>query len=126
MIKPGILLFLMVFSLGSSVSVKGQKITIYQTMDGKTTLSKGDTVQFLKGSLGGQFVYVFYMVGKVQKRKATFSGGYYTELIINHFLQKKERGEKKVYAVMGIPNKQKWFVWAEVEEALKEKEIRLK
>ena len=122
MMKPGILLILLLLSL----SMKAQKISIYQTVDGKTTLSKGDTIQFLEGSLGGQFVHVFYMVGKVQKRRATFSGGYYTELIISHFLQKKERGEKKVYAVMGTPNKQKWFVWAEVEEALKEKEIRLK
>ncbi len=118
-----ILMILMVLSLSERGDLKAQKISTYKTMDGKT-LQSGDTVQFLEGSLGGQFVHVFFMVGSLQKRKATFSREYYSELIISHFINKKKRDE--IYMVMGIPNKSKWFVWAEVEAALKTKEIMVK
>jgi len=103
-----------------------KKFDYYQTIYEEFELRAGDTIQFLEGSLGGQFVHVFYMVGKVQKRKATFSSGFYTELVIDHFLERKEKGEKKIYAVMGIPNKPKWLVWALLDEALDQKEIKLK
>lgn len=103
-----------------------KKISRYQTENGDLVLVEGDTIEFLEGSLGGQFVHVFFMVGKIQKRKATFSTNYYTELIINHFLQRKEKGKTITYAVMNIPNKPKWFVWARLDEALDNGEIKLK
>ncbi len=98
----------------------------YMIATGKLTLYAGDTIQFLTGSLSGQFVHVFYMVGSFQKRRAPFSSGYYSELIIDHFLRRKDKGLLKTYTVMAIPNRPQWEVWALLDEALNQNEIKLK
>ena len=82
--------------------------------------------QFLEGSLGGVFEHVFYMVGQVQKRKATFTSGFYSALLISHFLTKKEKGQEVVYAVLEVPNKPKWVVWVRIEEAIKSNEVEIR
>ena len=91
-----------------------------------TTVNAGDTIVFTGGSLGGQYVHVFFMVGNLQKRKANFNDVFHSQLIIDHFLEKKEDGEIKVFAVMEVPNQPKWYVWARLEEALRSSEITIK
>ena len=121
-------LFLLVLLTGllyNSVNAQN-KLTEYTTGDGKMILHAGDTIQFLKGSLGGRFVHVFFLVGTFQRQKATFSTDYYSELIIDHFIKKKENGVVHTYAVMNIPNKPKWEVWALLDDALNQNEIKLK
>ena len=121
-----ILLLPLIIVLTFSFAKAQKKFYQYKKSSGDLVLNAGDTIEFLKGSLGGQFVHVFYMVGKIQKRKATFSSGFYSALIIDYFIGKKEKGEVVTYAVMSIPNKPKWSVWARVNEAINQKEIRLK
>jgi len=124
--KVSILLFTVIIWITGS-SVKAQKeITEYTSDNGSIFLHTGDTVEFLEGSLGGSFVHVFFMVGKIHKRKATFSKDYYTELLIDHFVQRREKGEMKTYAVMKIPNKPKWHIWALLDEAIIGKETKIK
>ncbi|MEQ8880976.1 MAG: hypothetical protein RLQ12_15140 [Cyclobacteriaceae bacterium] len=97
----------------------------YEISDG-SMLNAGDTVVFTGGSLGGQYVHVFFMVGKLQKRKANFNDVFHSQLIIDYFLEKKEDGEVKVFAVMEVPNQPKWYVWARMEEAIDSNEITIK
>ena len=107
--------------------IKAQPRSVEYRSDDRThELHSGDTICFLNGSLGGQFVHVFYMVGNIQKRKATFSAGFYTELIIDHFQVRKEKGVSRTYAVMNIANKPGWSVWAMLDDALVHKEIKIK
>tara|TARA_B100000989_G_scaffold224802_1_gene172161 strand:- start:102 stop:479 length:378 start_codon:yes stop_codon:yes gene_type:complete len=107
----------------SCVAQKGMEN--YEMNDG-TVVNSGDTIVFTGGSLGGQYVNVFFMVGNLQKRKANFNDVFHSQLIIDHFLERKEDGEIKVFAVMEVPNQPKWHVWARLEEALKTSEITIK
>ena len=102
-----------------------KKLMGYELNDG-TMINQGDTIEFTGGSLGGQYVNVFFMVGKLQKRKANFNDVFHSQLIIDHLLERKEDGEIKVFAVMEVPNQPKWHVWARLEEALKTSEITIK
>lgn len=97
----------------------------YEMSDG-STLNAGDTIVFTGGSLGEQYMHVFFMVGNLQKRKAPFNDAFHTQLIIDHFLKKKEEGEVRAFAVMEVPNQPKWYVWARLEEGIKAKEIAIK
>ncbi|XOV91530.1 MAG: hypothetical protein ACFHWX_15110 [Bacteroidota bacterium] len=97
----------------------------YEISDG-SMLNAGDTIEFTGGSLGGQYVHVFFMVGKLQKRKANFNDVFHSQLIIDHFLKRKEDGEIKIFAVMEVPNQPKWYVWARLEEAIDSNEITIK
>ncbi|MEQ8878622.1 MAG: hypothetical protein RLQ12_03275 [Cyclobacteriaceae bacterium] len=102
-----------------------KKLADYQLKDG-IMVNAGDTVVFTGGSLGGQYVNVFFMVGRLQKRKAAFNDVFHSQLIIDHFLEIKEDGEIKAFAVMDVPNQPKWYVWARLEEALDSNEISIK
>ncbi|MEQ8552114.1 MAG: hypothetical protein RIC06_10495 [Cyclobacteriaceae bacterium] len=102
-----------------------KELESYEMNDG-TVVNSGDTIVFTGGSLGGQYVHVFFMVGKLQKRKANFNDVFHSQLIIDHFLERKEDGEIKVFVVMEVPNQPKWYVWARLEEAIDSNEITIK
>ncbi len=121
-ITSAILLGIVFLNLGCQAQ---KKLTDYQLND-DIVVNAGDTIVFTGGSLGGQYVNVFFMVGKLQKRKAAFNDVFHSQLIIDHFLERKEDGEIKAFAVMDVPNQPKWYVWARLEEAIDSNEISIK
>lgn len=124
--RPAERIFTLLLFLTLCVGVQAQKRLDQYTTSENEVINSGDTVRFLEGSLGGAFDHVFYMVGKVQKRRATFTSGFYSELVIDHFLSRREADGEVVYAVMKVPNKPKWYVRAQVDKALAAKEIEIK
>lgn len=114
-----IILMLTLVQVGSCIAQK--KIDQYRTADG-LVLNSGDTIEFLEGSLGGQFVHVFTMWGKTPPVKAAFQGPG-TKLIIEYFRMKKK--EDNTYAISKIPNVKNVWVWTDIESALRSREINL-
>ncbi len=100
-----------------------KKFDHYQTMVEGFELRAGDTIQFLKGSLGGQFVHVYTLWGRTPPTRAAFQGAN-SKMLIDYFKRKKNRGVEKVYAVSKIPNVKNVLVYTEIESALKSKEIK--
>ncbi len=123
--RPQMLMALLAVLYFNICSAQG-KFYEYESETGNITVNAGDTVVFKQSSLNGAYAHVFFNVGSIQKRRASFTSDYYSELVVDHFLRRKEDGESKVFAVLAVPNKPKWFVWVRLEDALATKEIEIK
>lgn len=115
----------LVVLLGTTVVSHGQKkFSRYQPTGKDYVLEVGDTLHFLEGALGGQFVHVYSLFGKAPPVRAPFQGNG-SALLIDHFRRKKDEGVLKTYAVCKVPNVKNVVVYTDVDSALLAEEIKI-
>lgn len=114
-----------VICLGAAGLCYGQKkFKSYQPVGKDYVLQVGDTLHFLEGALGGQFVHVYSLFGKAPPVRAPFQGNG-SALLIDHFRRKKNDGVLTVYAVCKVPNVKNMVVYTAIDDALLAKEIKI-